>query len=37
MWEVGEMQSHRDGEFSLFSKEEKEMPHPEEEKPCAGL
>lgn len=33
----GEMQSHTDGAFSLFSKEEKEMSHPEEEKPCTGL
>lgn len=33
----GEVQSRRDGAFSLFSKEEKERSHPEGEKPRAGL
>lgn len=33
----GGVQSRRDGAFSLFSKEEKERSHPEEEKPRAGL
>lgn len=34
---AGGVQSHRDGAFSLLSKEEKERSHPEEEKPRASL